>query len=170
MPPMLAIVQHTPLWVFALFAVLVVLGVQSLRRRTLPIWRMLVVPAVFIAWGLVTLAIRSATAPVLFVDWLVLGAVGFALGWMTTRPDAMTVLPGRRDVDVAKSAVPLVRNLVIFAAKYGIAASIAIAPAQHASLILWDIAVSGLTAGYFIGWLFRFMLKFQGASPSRAAS
>jgi hypothetical protein len=49
MEQILRIVEHTPLWVFALFAVLVAFGLQALRPRTLPIWRLLVIPAVFVA-------------------------------------------------------------------------------------------------------------------------
>jgi hypothetical protein len=161
MPNMLAIVQHTPLWVFALFAVLVVLGVQSLRRRTVPVWRLVLLPVTFIGWGLITLAGRSVEAPALLVDWLVAAAVGLAIGWMTTRLDTMTVHPGRRVVDVPGSVMPLVRNLVIFAVKYGLSAAEAIAPARQASLYPWDVGVSGLMAGYFVGWLVRFAVRLR---------
>jgi hypothetical protein len=46
--------QNTPIWVFVLFALLLVLGFQSLKPRTLPLWRLLIVPAVFIGWRLLT--------------------------------------------------------------------------------------------------------------------
>ena len=41
------ILTNTPLWVFALLAYLIWQGSQSLRPRTQPIWRMLIVPLVF---------------------------------------------------------------------------------------------------------------------------
>src|ERR1700682_4051890 len=46
------ILTNTPLWVFALLAYLIWQGSQSLRPRTQPIWRMLIVPLVFFLMGL----------------------------------------------------------------------------------------------------------------------
>ena len=45
------ILTNTPLWVFALLAYLIWQGSQSLRPRTQPIWRMLIVPLVFFLMG-----------------------------------------------------------------------------------------------------------------------
>ena len=59
MPGPLIFLQNTPPWVFVVFALLVVLGVQALRPRILPVWRMVAIPLVFSAWGLITLATRS---------------------------------------------------------------------------------------------------------------
>lgn len=78
--------------------------------------------------------------------------------------------PGRGLVTVPGSAFPLVRNLVIFAVKYCLAAAVAIAPARSGGLFPWDVAVSGLAAGYFIGWLSRFAMKYRGmVEPVTAA-
>ncbi|WP_008546167.1 DUF6622 family protein [Bradyrhizobium sp. CCGE-LA001] len=43
---------HTPPWVWVLLAYLVWQGVQALQPRTTPIWRALVLPVVFIVWGM----------------------------------------------------------------------------------------------------------------------
>jgi hypothetical protein len=43
----------------------------------------------------------------------------------------------------------------------------AIAPASRDGLLLWDVGVSGLTAGYFLGWLVRFTLKYRGSEDIR---
>ena len=48
MPSILNILHSTPWWVFALFALLMWLGFQALRSRTLPLWRLLITPAIFI--------------------------------------------------------------------------------------------------------------------------
>jgi len=51
MAEILLIVRHTPVWVFAVLAVLVFFGVQALQQRTVPVWRLVIIPAVFIVWG-----------------------------------------------------------------------------------------------------------------------
>jgi membrane associated rhomboid family serine protease len=54
--------------------------------------------------------------------------------------------------------MPLVRNAVIFVARYAlaVAAAFAATATAHAQLVAWDVAVSGLATGYFVGWLARF--------------
>lgn len=159
----LQIVQNTPLWAFALFALLLVLGIQALRTRTIPVWRILVVPAVFIGWGAISVAIRIAS-PVLIADWLVAAAIGAMVGWASTRFNAMHFNEERNLIELPGSALPLVRNLVIFGSKYALAVAAALLPLQQPSILFWDIAVSGLSAGYFLGWLARFALAYRRSS------
>jgi hypothetical protein len=91
MTEILRIVQHTPLWVLAVLAVLIVFGVQALRQRTVPIWRLVIIPGVFIAWGIISAVSRSANFPILIVDWLITAAVGFAIAWWATRLDGVQI-------------------------------------------------------------------------------
>lgn len=55
MPNILNMLQNTPWWAFVLLALLIVLGIQALRPRTIAVWRLLIVPAAFIVWGLISL-------------------------------------------------------------------------------------------------------------------
>ena len=155
----LIIVQHTPWWVFLVLAVLVVTGLQALRPRVVPLWRVLIVPAVFIVWGVTGIAQRAAAAPVLAIDWIVAVAVGFAVGWATTKLDGVLFGAGGSSVQVPGSPVPLVRNAVIFILRYGLAVSVAFAAtdAARAQFVFWDVLASGATTGYFLGWLAQFM-------------
>jgi hypothetical protein len=161
-PLLLGILRHTPLWVWVLLAVLVAFGVQGLRPRVVAVWRLLVVPAVFIAWGLASLAQRVTVAPPLIVDWGIAAIVGVAIGWFAGRLGIVRIDRPARRVELSGSALPLIRNLAIFLAKYGLTAAAAIAPARAASLAHWDIAVSGLSAGFFAAWLARFALRYRG--------
>ena len=169
MPPLLAILAHTPRWVWAVLAVLVLFGLQGLRARTVSIWRLLIVPAVFIGWGLISLAQRVAVFPALMVDWSLAAIVGVAIGWFATRLGGMRVDRIARRVELAASALPLIRNVAIFLAKYVLAVAAAIAPERAAVLAHWDIAVSGLSAGYFAAWLARLAVRYR-AAPLRFAA
>jgi hypothetical protein len=169
MPNLVVIVQHTPLWVFALLAVLVVFGIQALRPRTVPVWRLFIVPAVFIGWGVISLLGRAASSPLLGIDWLVTAAIGIAIARLTTRLDQVEVDRAGRRVRLPGSAAPLVRYLAIFTAKYGLTAAMAVAPALRGSLVPWDIAVSGLAVGYFVGWLFLLLRKYRAAEHVQPA-
>jgi hypothetical protein len=159
------ILLHTPWWAFAVFALLLVLGVQALRPRVIAPWRLLVTPAVFIGWGLVSLMLRlMPSSPLLPFDWLIAAFVGVGLAWITTRSDAMRVEAA--GIAVPGSPLPLARNMLIFSAKYALTVAAVLAPARQSELALWDIAVSGVSAGYFLGWLARIALVYRSAPRS----
>jgi len=160
MSGIVAIIQHTPLWAFAVLAVLVLFGVQALRPRTIALWRLMVIPAVFIGWGVISLFARSTQSPALLLDWLGTGAIGFAMAWVSTSLAGVHVDRAAGLVRLPGSAVPLIRNLGIFLAKYCLAAAVAVAPALASGLAPWDVAVSALSAGFFAGWVLRFARKY----------
>lgn len=161
MPAFTAILTGTPWWVFLLFAVLVALGAQALRPRTMPLARVFITPAVFVGWSLSSLVTAVKVAPLVLPGAIGAGVIGFGVAALTVRLDAMRAEPGR--VTLPGSALPLFRNLLIFIAKYVIAAATAIRLDWHAPLLLADIAVSGLAIGYFIGWTLRLLGGYRRA-------
>lgn len=168
MTALLTLIHSTPPWAFAVLAALIVLGIQALRTRIVPLWRVLAVPSAFILWGVIALESRSSAAPLLALDWLATAGLGLALGWLATRLHGMRVDPSGASVELPGSIAPLLRNLAIFAAKYALTAAITVAPASAAALVPWDVAVSGLSAGYFIGWLGRFARKYRATRRAAA--
>jgi hypothetical protein len=166
MRALIAILQHTPWWVFALFALLVRFGVQALTPRRVAVPRLLVVPLVFFAWGLWSLALRSAASPSLAADWVAFGIAGLAIGWWTTRLDDVRIDRLTGTVALPGSAVPLVRNLTIFAAKFALAVAMTLVPDWRAQIVSWDVAVSGLSAGYFAAWMLRFAQLYRDAGAA----
>lgn len=170
MPSIVVILQNTPRWVFALFAVLVVLGVQALRARTLPIWRLLITPVIFIGWGVASLALQSWSSPILLADWLIVAAIAAGIAWTVSRLDNVRIDHARHLVSLDGSAFPIIRNLLIFSAKYGLGVAIAVAPAFRSELAIADIAVSGASAGYFLGWTIRFASIYRRSVDSDLAT
>lgn len=161
-----AILVNTPWWVFLLFALLVWLGGQALRPRTLSLRRVFITPGIFILWGVVALAGRVAGAPLLLADWLVLAAIGGALAVATVRLGGLGVDRRQGLVHFPGSVLPLLRNVAIFAAKYALAVALTFHPASRVGLSVADVAVSGLSAGYFLGWVARFVLAWRRAPDS----
>ena len=111
------VLTHTPLWVFAFFVYLVWQGILSLRSRELPIWRLLVVPALFMILGISRIALRQQGEwPV--VCWLIglalLAPLGFATG-----PRILSIDRANARITRSGSRIPLIRNIVVFALQYG---------------------------------------------------
>jgi hypothetical protein len=145
--PVGAVAAGTPVWVYAVLALLIYNGLALTRTRAVPLWRLLIQPAVFIGWGMVSLALAAPTHPILLADWFALAALGGALGLATTRSSRWSTDRESGAVRVAGSILPLARSLAIFAVKYALAVAAALHLAAPAALIPWDMAVSGASAG-----------------------
>lgn len=167
MTMLLGIVSHTPPWVLVVFALLVLLGVQALRPRSIAVARVFATPAVFITWGLVSLALAAQSAPQALVGWALTAVAGASLALLTLRLEGLRA-EGDGRVHLPGSALPLIRNVLIFGAKYVLAVLIALHPAARSQLLFWDMAVSGASAGYFIGWTVRFVTAYRRAAAAAA--
>jgi hypothetical protein len=63
--------------------------------------------------------LKATAFPILVLDWLITGAIGAAIAWLTAGLDGVVIDRLGRTVRMPGSPVPLVRNLSIFIAKYG---------------------------------------------------
>jgi hypothetical protein len=139
---------HTPIWVFPLFAYLVWLGIKATRPRTVTIWRSLIVPAVFIIWGLSRLLSRQDYAWPL-VTWVAAAAVLLVIGLLTARPFELDHTTG--EIKRPGSWVPLIRNVTVFALQYTAAVIAAVDPHDATTAAIVGRVISGGTTGYFVG-------------------
>ena len=142
------ILIHTPIWAFVLLAYLVWVGIKAMRPRTTTIWHSLIVPAVFIVWGLSRLVSRQDYASPL-VAWLVAAAVLMVIGLLTARPLELDHTTG--EIKRPGSVVPLIRNITVFALQYTVAVIAAVDPHDATTAAIVGRAISGGTTGYFLG-------------------
>jgi hypothetical protein len=156
--PLSALFSQTPLWVFALLVLLVWLGIKRLQARTTPLTRVWMVPAVFIVWGVSGLFARSGAPIDVAAHWFAGAVLGGALGAWSLSPASLRFDHRNRLVYQPGSVLPLLRNLAIFLGHYVLQVIAATQPHLRDSAMGWDVYVSGLSAGYFIGWSIRFVL------------
>jgi len=142
------IVTHTPLWAFALLAYLVWQGIQAMQPRTTTIWRALIVPAVFIIWGISRIGLRQDSIWPLLA-WIAAALALLPLGVLTPRPFELDHSTGQ--ITRAGSVFPLIRNLAVFGLQYTVAVISAIDVSDRLLASIVGRAISGATAGYFIG-------------------
>ena len=143
------ILTHTPVWVFPLLAYLIWLGIKAMRPRTVTIWRSLIVPAIFIMWGLSRLFSRQQDVTWPLVCWLAAAAILLAVGLLTARPIELDHTTG--EIKRPGSAVPLIRNITVFALQYTVAVIAAVDPHDATMAAIVGRAISGGTTGYFLG-------------------
>jgi uncharacterized SAM-binding protein YcdF (DUF218 family) len=153
------ILVNTPLWVFALLAVLIWLGCMALRPRSQPLARILIMPAVFSLMGLSRLALGGRTIDLLLA-WAVSAAL-FAAIALYTGPRSVTVDGETGRILTPGSVVPLIRNLAVFLLQYGVAVVTAMKLDASGEVAIAGQAVSGACAGYFLGWTIALLRAYR---------
>ncbi|WP_374625989.1 hypothetical protein [Devosia sp.] len=162
------VIAHTPVWVWGLYALLLVLGLRRTRDVTLPLWRVLILPAV-----VTVLAVSSVigaglgTMPVILVGL----AAGGAAGWRLEPAGAIRRLPGGR-LRLRGEWWTLVQLALVLVLRYLTNVVAAIDPVLHANPA-WQLGTLFATAalsGLFLGrTAARLRVCFAPALPSTSA-
>jgi hypothetical protein len=159
------ILTHTPIWVFALLGYLVWLGYLSVRPRTQPLWRMLIVPLVFFLTGLsrLVLARNNGWEPLLawFMAALLFASLALYRGARLLAVDQKTGLVTRPG-----SPIPLIRNIAVFLLQYAIAVAAVLQLDGHIAAAVIGRAISGATAGYFAGRTVSLLRSYRNAETA----
>ncbi len=150
---LLAIVTHTPLWVWGGLALIVRMGLAQARTRDIAALRVILVPALLAAfslWG-VTSAFGKIGLALVLAAW----AAGVALGWSSNRVlDLPRQVSANADGSfrVGGSFAPLALMLSIFMAHYVNGVALAIKPALAAmpAYVLVVTLAFALPSGLFI--------------------
>jgi hypothetical protein len=162
------ILAHTPTWVFLVLAYLLWQGVQSLRQRTLPLWRVLVVPALFIASGVSRIIASDSGGIDALLPWAAALAVFMPLAFIRG-PRLLAVDRRNGEVTRPSSPVPLVRNALVFTLQYAAAVMTRGGMRGSDEAALASHVISGATAGYFIGWVIVALRRYFTA-PEHASA
>ena len=145
--------QHTPTWVFALFAALLALGVSMSFPRTVSLRRSLMLPLALLALSLMGVASAFGSQPLALPAWGVgLAAALLALhGRLDT--SAVRFSAQTRRFHVPGSWVPLVLMMALFSLKFGVGVALALQPElrHSAGLAVPASAAYGLFSGVFLG-------------------
>ena len=143
---------RTPFYVWLLLAYVVWQGTQALRPRTQLLARVFLVPVLFIASGVVPLVVGPRAEIGLLKAWLLAAVLLGPIG-LLTGSRLLAVERGAGAVTRPGSWVPLLRNVTVFVLQYAIAVAMAVHADAGGWLAVGGRAVSGATAGYFLGWV-----------------
>lgn len=150
---LLQVIAHTPRWVFAVFALLVWLGVKQLFGGTVGLGRVTVMPIAMTGLSIFGVVSVFGDSPAALAGWAVAAIALLALVLQrplpaTTRYDAET-----RRFHLAGSAVPLTLMMGIFFTKYVAGVMLAMHPElrHHATFAILVPTLYGVFSGVFAG-------------------
>jgi hypothetical protein len=164
----LQILQRTPPWVFALFAVLLVLGVLQSRPRAIGRTRVAMMPAIFLPLSLWGVWNAFGPEPLAFGAWLAAVGTAVLLNRYFRVPRQVSYAPDTRLFRVAGSWVPLAMMMAIFFTRYAIAVATAMQPALK-TMPSFAAAV-GFAYGLMSGSFLARALRIAGAASATPAS
>ena len=158
-------VSRTPIWVWALLAFLLFIGIRGLRPTVASFMRSMILPLVFLIWGLSGFATSYGLRPTGIAVWLTAIMIGALLGWLMARAIQIRADKEHGLIRLPGTWVNLVLILIIFAVKYtlGVMADIRLGLAAGFAYMATDVGVSGLLTGLFAGRLFGLWRKYKAA-------
>lgn len=144
------VIKNTPVWVWAILATLVALGVRQLRERTVKRYTVLIAPAVFMVIGI----IGGGRGGLGFAVWAIAFLVVAAFTHFVLRPTSGARYEADGDRIVTPgSVIPMLLMLSIFVLNYAINVALAIHP-EHRAELAWQIGpalIMGVLSGAFAG-------------------
>jgi hypothetical protein len=162
---LIEIVRHTPLWVFAIFAALVVLGLRQTRSRQVARGVLVAVPCAMAVWSVSSLVQGFAAAGL--VAWVASYAACIAIARSIGPRSDVQYSPTTRSFAIPGSRLPLILMMTIFFTRYAIGVAVAMQPARAESTGFATIVglASGFVAGAFAARAIRIGLAAR-ARPS----
>jgi len=168
MPSFFQIVSNTPLWVWPLMLFVLWLGVQGLRPRIIPWWRLAILPLVGLTTSLGGVA-QSANPAWATIGWGLALLACLPLGWAIGQDRPLRVRPEDGRLEIAGGWFALIFGLSIFAVRYAMGVLFGVLPGLRAETlwIYFSGAVGGAVAGIGIGWLANLLRRARRAMAAR---
>lgn len=169
---LLPILQGAPLWVWALLALLLFLGVRGLRTRSVPVASLVALPLAFFGLSVSNLLPFDGLAPLRIGVWIAALVFGTIPGWFVVRPQRIAVDRARRRISVPGSVVPLILMLAAFAGGFYFGYLFARYPelkTDPATLVMAS-TYRGLMSGYFLGQTIRLFRLYRSTPQSTVST
>jgi hypothetical protein len=159
------ILKNTPLWVFALFAMLLFFGALQSRTRQIGLARVAILPVVLIGLSLSGVWSSFGGNAFAIAAWLAAVATAVLINRLAKWPRKVAYTAATRSFRVAGSWLPLAVVMLIFFTRYAVAVLLAMHPELRAAPWLAP-GVSfayGLMSGAFLARALRILASTRFA-------
>jgi len=159
----LKIIAGTPLWVWFAFAYLVLKGVLAFKTRTVSMYKIFILPAIFLYLSLNGLFLKHGLISFMTLARLLSLFVGGFIGFMLTKNIAIKADRKNKTITIPGSKFTLFLVLSIFAVKYYFGFKSATDPifASTATFMLSKIIITGVISGTSIGRAEQYFYKYK---------
>lgn len=171
---MLQIITRIPLFVWPLFAILLISGLRARKTSSLSIAILLLIPSIFFACSLFSFFEKYATDSLAIFFWLISFVLGFSIGFFHMKRVRLRIDSQKKKVEIPGSWIPLILSMSIFISKFSIRMMSSMMPQLKGSLLLLGLElfatiILGIFAGRAINCLVRYRASAIGVEigPSK---
>lgn len=158
---MLEIITNIPLFVWPLFAILLISGLRARKVHTVPMAALLLIPSVFFGWSIFSFFGKYTTASLANLFWFLCLGVGFSIGFFHMQRLKLRFDRQKKRVEMPGSWIPLMLSMSIFTSKFSIGMMSSTLPHLNGSIVflgfeLFATIILGVFAGRGINCLMRY--------------
>lgn len=147
------IITRTPVWVWALLALLIWLGYQQTKPQILGLPRIIIIPVVLTGLSIYSTLSAFGISPEVIVTWLTAAALSVFIVLQRPLAAGNKFDSHSRRLHVMGSFVPLALMMGIFVTKYVVGVTLNLHPefTQNTNFALRFSALYGVFSGIFMG-------------------
>ncbi len=153
---MIEFLFETPGWVYAFFFYLLFVGYKGSKARTLPFNQLVILPTLFMGWGLWSLSESIEGQSQFALFWAAALFAGSLIGFLQVHHWHFHVNKERQTITLPPSWSTLFLSMTFFGLKYSLNYAYSTNPNALHQLLTLDVTVSGFIVGMFLGRFWRF--------------
>ena len=123
---LIQILKHTPLWVWGIFALLLVMGYSRTKSGTASKKRLAILPGIFILLSILGVVSTYGASTFALASWATGAGLGLLLNRLLLLPRGVSYDLASKTFAVPGSYVPMILMMAIFATKYVVGVTTAI--------------------------------------------
>ena len=158
---MLKVIANIPLFVWPLFAILLMGGLKARKTNMVPLKVLMLLPAAFFGWSLFSFFGRYGSDLLAIILWILCLGVGFYVGFSHIQRLKLRFDKKKMMVEMPGSWIPLILSMSIFTAKFSIGMMRPMLPHLEDSMLflgleLFSSFILGIFAGRGTGCFLRY--------------
>ncbi|MGA4519797.1 hypothetical protein [Citrobacter portucalensis] len=155
----LDMLEHTPVWVYLLFAFLLYRGIKARTPATVTLEKLALIPAIFLFWDIYDLITYRDPTLITYIQWTIGIISGAIIGYILINPDRLSRSSAPRSIHRPADYSALPFMLLAFGIKYVLGVLNAIAPdvLRQPAISALAIITGGMFAGVFVGKFTRYV-------------
>lgn len=162
MPNVLQIIKGTPYWAWLLLIYLIFVGIEALKDRKVTLFRLAIMPMIFIIWSVFSLYSKTYFALIVYpVAWV----VGISLGFLFMQKLNVKVDKASGFIALPGSKVPIILSCSFFLMKYSLGVAYALNPLFKISSVVtgFDAGLSGIFSGFSLSRFLKILHEYRNA-------
>lgn len=162
---MLQIITKIPLFVWPVFAILLLTGLKARKSSAVPLPVLLLIPSIFFGWSLFSFFGKYGTSPLTILFWILCLSLGFLIGFLHMQSMNLQFDKQKIKVEMPGSYIPLLLSMSIFTSKFSIGMMSGMMPHLNGSLLFLGLELfSTLILGIFAGRGINCLKRYRSAS------